>query len=177
MKSPSAIASRIGWQLLVTALLALAAVGWPSQASASGTGLPDTWTPLDAARLDAMRGGFALPSGLVVSFGFERLAWVDGELVASLRIDIPDVARITPAQAQELAQLRQVHVVQVGPGNTFDAGGAGAGAGLVLQNTLDGVHIRVSTTIDAASNTLGLLQAINFNDALGRSGLSAAGTP
>lgn len=173
MKSPTTI--RIGWQILVTALLALAAVGWPSHGRAAEAGPPEGWAPLDAASLDAMRGGFALPSGLVVSFGFERLAWVDGELVASLRIDIPDIARITPAQARELEQLRQLQVVQVGPGNAFDA--AGGGAGLVLQNTLDGVHIRVSTTIDAATNTLGLLQAINFSDALGRSGLSATGTP
>ncbi|GGK09566.1 hypothetical protein [Luteimonas terricola] len=174
MKTP--FASRIGWQALVTALLALAAVGWPSHGRASETRLPEGWAPLDAARLDAMRGGFALPSGLVVSFGFERMAWVDGELVASLRIDIPDIARITPVQARELEQLRQVQVVQVGPGNAFDAAGS-AGAGLVLQNTLDGVHIRVSTSIDAASNTLGLLQAINFSDALGHAGLIATGTP
>lgn len=173
MKSPTAI--RIGWQVIVTVLLALAAVGWPAQGRAAEAGPPPGWTPLGADRLEAMRGGFALPSGLVVSFGFERMAWVDGELVASLRIDIPDVARMTPAQARELAQLRQLQVVQVGPGNVFD--GAGGGAGLVLQNTLDGVHIRVSTTIDAGSNTLGLLQAINFSDALGRSGLAATGTP
>lgn len=173
MKNPSAI--RVGWQILVTALLALAAVGWPSQGRAAEAGLPEGWTPLDAATLDAMRGGFALPSGLVVSFGFERMAWVDGELVASLRIDIPDIARITPAQARELEQLRHAQVVQVGAGNVFDA--AGGGAGLILQNTLDGVHIRVSTTIDASTNTLGLLQAINFSEALGRSGPAATGTP
>lgn len=174
MKNPGA--SRIAWQVLVTALLALAAVGWPSHGRASEAGPPDGWTPLDPARLDAMRGGFALPSGLVVSFGFERMAWVDGELVASLRIDIPDIARITPAQARGLERLRQVQVVQVGPGNAFDAAG-GAGAGLVLQNTLDGVHIRVSTSIDVSSNTLGLLQALNFGDALGNAGLVAPGSP
>ena|SRR5690554_454035 len=177
MKSPGA--GRPGWKLLVSLLLALAAVGWPSPGTASDdAGPPQGWSPLDDASLDALRGGFALPSGLVVSFGFERMAWVDGELVASLRIDIPDLARITPAQARELEQLRQVQVVQTGPGNVFDAGGgAGAGAGLVLQNTLDGVHLRVSTTIAAGSNALGLLQAMNFNGALDQAGRAAAGTP
>ena len=173
MKIPNA--KRMGWQVLVTLLLALAAVGWPGPADAAGAGPPGDWIPLDAARLDAMRGGYALPSGLVVSFGFERLAWVNGELVASLRIDIADVANMSEAQAHELAQLRQTQLVQVGAGNFHDA--VAGGAGLVLQNTLDGAHIRVQTTIDAGTGGLGLLQAINFNDALGRAGLAAVGTP
>ncbi|MEN1927817.1 hypothetical protein WCE37_02230 [Luteimonas sp. MJ250] len=190
MKIPNA--RRLGWQLLVTSLLALAAVGWPRPADAAdaadAAGVPAMpfpaeaqdamppagWMPLAAARLDAMRGGFALPSGLVVSFGFERLAWVNGELVASVRIDVPDVANMTGLQARELAQLQQLQLVQVGAGNVHDGG---AGVGLVLQNTLDGAQIRVLTTVDAGSNALGLLQAVNFTDALGLAGLGAPGTP
>lgn len=169
-------ARRIGWNVLVIALLALSAVGWSPRAAAADTGPPAGWVPLDAGRLDAMRGGFVLPAGLVVSFGFERLAWVDGQLVASLRIDIPDLSRITPEQAQQLARLREVQLVQLGHGNVGHAM-AGNGAGLVIQNTLDGVHIRASTTIDASSNALGLLQALNFGGALGQAGLGAPGTP
>lgn len=175
MKTPNA--GRIAWNLLVTALLALVAVGWTGPSHASDAGPPAGWEPMEPARLDGMRGGFSLPSGLFVSFGFERLAWVDGQLVASMRIDIPDIANITPEQAAELARLRQVQLVQVGPGNVFEPGAGGSGAGLVLQNSLDGVDIRVSTTIDTTSNALGLLQAINFSDALARTGLGAAGTP
>lgn len=175
MKTPNA--GRLGWQLLVTLLLALAAIGWPGAGSASEPALPDGWVPLGQARLDAMRGGYALPSGLRASFGFERLAWVDGELVASLRIVVPDIAGMTPEQARELARLHQLQLVQVGPGNVHDPGTGSGGAGLVLQNTLDGVHIRVSTTIEAGSNALGLLQALNFSDALSRAGIGAVGTP
>lgn len=174
MKIPSA--RRVGWQLLVTSLLALAAVGWQRPAEAAEIGLPPGWVPLGGDRLDAMRGGWSLPSGLVVSFGFERLAWVNGELVASTRIDIPDMASISRIQARELEQLRQTQVVQVGPGNSLE-GIAGAGPGLVLQNTLDGAQIRVLTTVNAGTNALGMLQAVNFNDAMGRAGLGAVGSP
>ena len=173
MKIPGA--KRIGWHLLVISLLAVSALGWSPTADATGQGPPADWIPVDPARLESMRGGYALPSGLMVSFGFERLAWVDGELVTSLRIAIPDLARITPEQARQLARLRDTQLVQVGPGNVSETT-VGTGAGLVIQNTLDGVHIRVSTSIDAASNTLGLLQAINFSDALGHAGLTAPGT-
>jgi hypothetical protein len=174
MKIPKA--RRVGWQVLVTSLLALAAVGWQRPAEAAEDGPPAGWTPLEAERLDALRGGWSLPSGLVVSFGFERLAWVNGELVASTRIDIPDVANLSGAQARELDQLRQTQVVQVGPGNAFD-GVAGAGPGLVLQNSLDGTQIRVLTTLEAGTNALGMLQAANFTDAMGRAGLGAVGSP
>lgn len=167
-------ARRIGWPLLVTALLALAAVGWPAPSEAAEPALPDGWEPVAPERLAAMRGGYALPSGLVVAFGFERQAWVNGALVASLRVDIPDVGRMSEAQAAELAQLQQAQVVQVGPGNLDTLAG---GAGLVIQNTLDSTHIRVQTTVDAGTGALGLLQAMNFSEALGRAGLGPAGTP
>lgn len=174
MKLPAA--GRVGWQLLVTSLLALGALGWSRPAGASEPGPPQGWHPVAADRLDAMRGGYALPSGLVVSFGFERLAWVDGRLVASLRIDIPDIANITEAQARDLAQLRQTQVIQVGPGNAY-AGGTGPGPGLVLQNSLDNVQIRVLTRLDVGSNALELMRAIDFGDALSRAGSGAVGSP
>ena len=138
------------------------------------TGAAPGWTAIAPERLDAMRGGYALPSGLEVSFGFERQAWVNGELVSAIRVDIPDVARMSEAQARELSLLQQGQLVQVGPGNVHAATG---GAGLVIQNTLDGARIHVQTTVDAGTNALGLLQAMNFSDALGRAGLGPAGSP
>lgn len=164
---------RWAWHLLVAALLALTAVGW-SPPSGAAEHVPAGWTPLGAERLDALRGGFVLPSGLHVSFGFERMAWVNGELVSALRIDIPDLANITVEQAQALAGLGETQLVQVGAGNVFTDGG---GAGLVLQNTLDGADIRVMTTINAGTDALGMLQAINFGEALGNAGIGAIGSP
>src|SRR3546814_3295830 len=88
-------------RLLLLALLASAGVGWSDRASAQARAMPGTdWVPVDPALLDDLRGGFQLPSGLLVSFGIARVAWVNGELVSYLRVDIPDVARMTPAEAE-----------------------------------------------------------------------------
>src|SRR3546814_535893 len=93
-------------RLLLLALLASAGVGWSDRASAQARAMPGTdWVPVDPALLDDLRGGFQLPSGLLVSFGIERVAWVNGELVSYLRVDIPDVASMTPAEAEALSRL------------------------------------------------------------------------
>src|SRR3546814_1739335 len=97
--------------------------------------MPGTdWVPVDPALLDDLRGGFQLPSGLLVSFGIARVAWVNGELVSYLRVDIPDVARMTPAEAEALSRLAQTQLVQIGQGNVFNGADNG---GLVIQNTLN----------------------------------------
>lgn len=171
-------------RVLVAALVALAGVGWHDRAHAGGPArdapghdrLGRDWTMMvvPATDLDGMRGGFVLPSGLQLSFGIERVAWVNGQMVSYLRIDIPDVARMTPAQAQELSKLARTQLVQVGPGNVFRGGGNG---GLVIQNTLDGQDIRARTTLDVGVNTLGLFQALNIGDALNDAVINAPGAP
>lgn len=115
------------------------------------------WPRLDLAALDAQRGGFLLPSGLQVSFGFERTVHVNGDLVSALRVRVADVARISAEEAGQLATLGQTQLVQIGGGN---AALAQAG-GLVIQNVLDGQHIQVQSTLEASTNALGMLQALN----------------
>src|SRR5690606_27924283 len=107
-------------RLALILLLSLAGLGWHPRADAGGPGPPAGWTAIPPERLAELRGGYVLGGGLVVSFGFERLAWVNGELVASLRVDVPDVARISAEQARELARLQALQRVQVGSGNHFD---------------------------------------------------------
>ena len=141
--------------------------------TASSLPRPD-WIAVDTATLEGMRGGYRLPSGLVLSFGIERVAYVSGELVSSLRVSVPDIASITPAQAQELSGLARTQLVQVGPGNVFLGPG---NAGLVIQNTLDGQSIRTQTTLDISVGTLGLYQALNADDALRNALLFAPGGP
>ncbi|MGN7725560.1 hypothetical protein ACTJIL_07035 [Luteimonas sp. 22616] len=160
-------------RLLLVALLATAGIGWPDRAPAQALPGPG-WIPLAPETLDGLRGGYQLPSGLLLSFGIERAAWVNGELVSYLRVDIPDIANITPAQAQELSKIAQTQLVQVGPGNVFNGIGNG---GLVIQNTLDGQDIRASTTLDVSVNTLGLFQALNAGDALRNAAFTAPGAP
>lgn len=153
--------------------LALTGVVWPEPAGAQSAPPGGEWTPVSTERLETMRGGFVAPSGLMLSFGIERVAFVNGELVTSSTLRVPDVSRMTPEQAQALASLAATQVVRVGDGNLVQPGN---GAGLVIQNTLDGQVVSALTTLDVSVNTLGLLQELNtaatLHDALVGAGAS-----
>ena len=72
-------------------------------------------------RLDATRGGFDLGNGLLASFGIERAVYVNGNLVSSTSVNIPDIGRITPDQASALAAATgTVNIIQNGANNTVD---------------------------------------------------------
>jgi hypothetical protein len=111
-----------------------------------------------------MRGGFEIDSGLTVSFGIQRAVYVDGNLVATASVTVPDLARITTAQADALrTSAGTLSLVQNGGGNAFDAGATPAAAvATVIQNSLNNQEIRSLTVIDATVNTLGALKALNF---------------
>jgi len=149
--------------------LAIAVASLSNAVAAQEFGAPSEpvrhWIPIDPARLAQMRGGLQLPSGLSVSFGIERLVYLNGELIAGSRLTIPDVSHITPEQAQALAAINRGQVVQVGPNNRFESPGAG---GLVIQNTLDGQDIRSITTLEVGVGTLDMFQQLNAADALSR---------
>lgn len=132
------------------------------------------WVPIEPARLARMRGGFVTASGLSLSFAVQRSVHVDGVLVSYVHVDVPDVARITPTQAEELARLSRAQVLQLGTGNLVQPG---SGAGLIVQNAIDNRHIQIQTSVDTAVNTLGLLQAINAGDALNSALTGARGGP
>lgn len=131
--------------------------------------------PVVFDRLEALRGGFELPSGLQASFGFERVVYLNGELVATARVNIPDIGAITPEQAQTLANAKQTTLLQVGQGNTFDS--ASMGGGMVIQNTLDNQDIQVLTTLDIGTNMLGHFKELNADAALRDALIAAPGTP
>jgi hypothetical protein len=127
-----------------------------TESQATDPGEP--WTPVPPERLEEMRGGFELPSGLLLSFGIERLVHVNGQLVASARLDIAG------GQVEgDPSAFNQTLLVQVGEGNRFEPTGLG---GVVVQNTLDHQDIRISTRIDAQVGTLGVFQAIQHQEAL-----------
>lgn len=90
------------------------------------------WKPVKAERLDDMRGGFDVGSGLQVSFGIERAVYVNGALVVATSISIPDVSRITAEQATRLAETLSgvataVAAATGSAGNATGASGAAAG--------------------------------------------------
>lgn len=162
--------------LLLGGLAAPGAASAAGRESAALQTLGPAWVALPGSRLAEMRGGFQLPSGLDVSFGIERLVYVNGALVASTRVDIPDLGRITPQQARELARASDGLVVQFGEGNSFAPSGVATNA-LVIQNTIDGQDISALTTINVGVGTLGMFQSINANDALQTALQRAPGSP
>lgn len=115
MKRFGKVAWAAGW-------FALAAAG---HACAAGMGGMDNnpvhaWQAVSEDKLDDMRGGFDVPSlaGLRISFGIDRAVFINGDLVASASVNIPDVARMTTTQAQQLASVvNTVNIVQNGPNN------------------------------------------------------------
>lgn len=162
--------ARIGWRWAALAWLLLACL--PARAGGSGVqALGPEWRAVDPAALEAQRGGFVMPSGLQVSFGFERTVHVNGALVSSLRVRVADVGRITADEAAQLAALGRAQLVQIGAGNAAPADVAG----LVIQNSLDGQRIQVQSTLDAGSNALGLLQALNTAQALQAAATASVG--
>lgn len=162
--------------LLAGALLALLALAWPARVHGGETGdaLGSEWIALPLQRLDAMRGGYEVPSGLLLSFGIERAVYVNGELVATTRVNIPDVARMSAEQAQALGAIGDAIVVQIGPSNRFDPLGFN---GVAIQNTLDGQDIRSLTTLNVGVNTLGVFQDLNGQAALHNALIGATGAP
>jgi hypothetical protein len=147
----------------------------PAGARGQGGELGSEWQPVDPGRLAQMRGGFQMPSGMMLSFGIERAVFVNGELTARIAVQIPDVARITPEQAQALADFNRGLVVQIGDGNRFDP--AQVAGGLVIQNTLDDQDIRTLTRIDVGVDTLGAYQSLNASGALADALIRAPGGP
>jgi hypothetical protein len=160
--------------LWVATALGLGCGAWPVAGHAQEPRFGPEWIALESSRLEALRGGFVMPSGLVLSFGIERAVFVNGELVASTRVDVADVAGMTAEQAQDLADLQGTLLVQVGAGNTLRHSGHG---GVVIQNTLDGQAIRVATALNASVGTLGMFQDLNASAALQAALITAPGTP
>lgn len=144
-------------------------------AEAVGDALGPEWIAVAPEQLDRMRGGFDLPSGLSLSFGIERLVYVNGALVATASVNIADVARMTPAEAQALASVQRGTVVQIGGGNTFTP--SSGLDGVVIQNVLDGQDIRSLTTLNVGVGTLGMFQDLNAHAALQDALQMAPGTP
>ncbi|WP_454765693.1 hypothetical protein [Cupriavidus campinensis] len=94
---------------------------------ATARGRMAKWKPVAQARLDEKRGGFDV-GGLQVSFGIDRAVFVNGALAVSTSINIPDVSRITAAQAQQLAAALSGVTSAVTAANSAAAAAQGAAA-------------------------------------------------
>ena len=134
--------------------------------------------------LDAMRGGFSMGEGLLVSFGITRAVFINGALITETTLNVGHFADLTPAQATQMSQqLKTLSLVQNGPGNSFAPGPAaptgsatstaptavsivGDMAGTIIQNSLNNQQISYQTIVNANSNSLGMVRSLNLNDTL-----------
>lgn len=124
----------------------------------------DDWVAVDEATLDAARGGFTAPGGLLVSLGIERIVTINGEVASRVQFNVPDLASMTAGQAM-LAQeaLSSGALVQNGPNNfSYAAMPASALGGLVIQNSLSDQVISNRTIINTSVNSLGLAHAMRL---------------
>jgi hypothetical protein len=151
----------------------------PARASPTNDADP-AWASADLvavseSQLDDMRGGFDLPSGLVVSFGISRAAFVNGNLVAQTSFNIPDIANMTAQQAQMLANANTGALVQVGAHNSVQQGALPGLTGAVIQNSLSNQQIQALTTINTSVNSLGAFKEMNFLSTLNSALAGAVG--
>lgn len=160
-----------------TCFCALTGMAWNSLAWAQSP-LPgdaaaapsQSWRAVSDQRLDVVRGGFDDGTGLLASFGLDRLVYVNGNLISGSKVTIPDIAHITAQQAEALAAATgTVNVIQIGPGNTVDPAVLGqlAGAGAtVIQNSLDNQNIQSLTRLDITLSGLDLFKHLDLQGSL-----------
>ena len=91
------------WPCLCVALCGLTPA-WADPAA--GAVPPDSaWLAASDAQLSALRGGFQVGEGLMVSFGISRVAYINDRLVASTTFHLGDLNRLTAMQTGRLSQL------------------------------------------------------------------------
>lgn len=115
------------------------------------------WQPVETARLDALRGGYET-AGLQVSFGISRAVFVNGDLVVSTSLVIPDVSRITSEQASRLASaLQNVAVAGANAAATGAAAGqtAAQAANAAVNSALTGQPGAQPGTVGPAQAAVG----------------------
>jgi hypothetical protein len=151
------------WPMLMLSLL-----GGPAALAGE---VPGGWGAVGDAVLADARGGFDTGNGLLVSLSVDRLLSMNGNVVASSQLAVPDVAQA----AASGAGMSSFHTAQVGAGNALAIVNQPL-AGLVLQNSANDQLIRAQTTIDATVNSLTVLKDMNFSDSL-RQALSTAIVP
>jgi hypothetical protein len=119
------------------------------------------WKPVGEAVLATMRGGFQ--GGVndpFISFGIERAVSVNGKLVTSTTLTIPNLAQLASGGAGSM-----LTVTQNGLGNAFSAADPHS-LMTVIQNTLDNQAIQSKTTINASVAALSWAKSLAYSNSL-----------
>ena len=125
--------------------------------------------PVSEAVLDTMRGGFQSDAnGPMVSFGIEKSVFVNGRLVASTVLNIPNLVQLAnnPTNAFTL--------IQNGAGNAMTNHPSSLPALMtVIQNSLDNQAIQNQTVINATVSALSLARSLALGNAISQANLTA----
>ena len=134
----------------------------------SAGGVAAWGAPAGNEYLATLRGGFDAGSGLSASFGIDRAVYVNGNLVTSSTLYIPDVGQMSAAQASALATMVGTsNVVQTGRGDRLDPSAfAQVTPATLVQNTWNNQRIQTLTTINATVNTLDHFKSLNLQNTL-----------
>lgn len=133
--------------------------------------------PVSDARLNALRGGFETANGLRLSFSMERVVYVNGELTASTRLTIPDLANLSArgASLSSTGGLPAGTSIPVsGPSQLITNGQViqlPSAAAMItgIQNSLNNQSIQVRTTIDATLASMSQFRSQLISDAFRQS--------
>ena len=137
----------------------------------------DPANAVDSATLDATRGGFVTPAGLVVTLGLERLVSINGNVVERTELQLGDIGKLASGeQAISGDALGQLRLIQNGDVRALPGDASTLLGGTLIQNTLNDQLIKNQTSITATVNTAGMLRALNFGTSLNNA-LSTAVAP
>jgi hypothetical protein len=134
--------------------------------AADASAEPEFITPnaVDAAALDAVRGGFAYGDDLLVTLGIDRLVKINGNIVEQSSLQFGDVGKLASgASAPGADAMGGTRLIQNGQASQLAGSALG---GTIIQNSLNDQLISNQTTIRATVNNAGVVQTMNFNASL-----------
>jgi hypothetical protein len=116
-----------------------------------------------------MRGGFQSdPNGPMISFGIQRSVYINGQLVNSTVLHIPDVLQLANNSGNAFT------LIQNGAGNAMTTHPSSLPALMtVIQNSLDHQTIQHQTVINATVAALSVSRALALGNAVSQANLNA----
>ncbi len=126
-------------------------------------------TPVSKAALDRMRGGFqGDPNAPFMSFGIERSVVINGQLVRSTVLDIPNLMQFDGNPSHTFTHI------QTGGGNALPSDMASLQTFMTaIQNSLDNQTIQSQTIINATVPALSWAQSLALGNALSQATVDA----
>jgi hypothetical protein len=146
----------------------IATLAWSWNATAQEN-MFQTLNAIGAAELDQMRGGFVSDAGLRISLGIERSVLINGDLVTSTILSIPDLQLFSGTGVGNATLVGPAFsLVQNGPNNIFSIAPEMSGLNTVVQNTLNNQAIAGMTKINATVNNIDLVRSFDLTSSVGQ---------